>query len=1291
MNFKMRTAIIGSFLFLFCLILPLNETKAQTPGLMFRYLTTSDGLCFDDVRCVFQDSKGFMWIGTDGGVDRYDGVGFKNFTQLIRDTTDNLLQGVTGIAEDDPGNLWFINDTNGLVMINKYHAFVKRFVHDPGDNRSLSNKHIRKIFNDSHNNLWISTLGGGLNLFNRKDSTFIRFTADSANPSAIASNYLSDITEDQQGNIWISTIDGYLIRKDYRTGRFHNIRITKEGFTFYADMRINVPGLYIDAENQVWCAWKEALYCYNPKTEEIKQFNLKLNDASSPFHFITFINEIEEGVLTIGTFNSGLFLYDIKRDKLTEFLPDPGNPYAISSNRLSYIYHSAEGVWWIGTYNDGLNIYSRNYVRFPSLTNMVDTKYIKDTRNSVYSLAETPDQRILLGTENNGIFIFDKDNRSLQPAIPELNDCVIFDIFRDKFNNFWISTWINGLYQYNWNKQKLKRIESLPVYTPPDFLNSLSRFFIDRRNRQWFGSMNQGLMLYEPESNTSRLFQNIPGKKATISNNMIYKIFEDRSGNIWVGTSNGLNLYDPVSGSFIQKAITVKNAGNIKNLIVHDIYQSKDGRLWIGCDRGLLMYDQENDQYKLFKMSASGKSVLVLKILEDNSNILWLGTSAGPHSYNPATGKITNYGLIDGITYMSNNPCSGLKSSNGYLYFGSQKGVIIFDSPNIRKDTLGPPVFFTDILINDVPIEIGSKSPDVHVSVSDLKKIVLKYNQSNINFKFVALSFNNPQANRYAYQMVGYDKNWIEVGNTTHAHYRNLSPGKYIFRVKASNSHGVWNETGASIEIIIKQPLWRNIWFRIGLAVFMLSVVVLIYYNRMRNLKRNKLLLEGIVKSRTKELNEANITLTEQHTELVQQHEEITTQNELLSQMSQEILKQNSELEQHRTNLEKLVVERTRELEIAVQKAKESDRLKTAFLANMSHEIRTPMNAIVGFANLLKDSDLEPSERNEFIDVINANSETLLVLIDDILDLSLIESNQLNIRREIFNVNEMLDNMVSSYSLMNKKRQLSISLNNQLHEESLQLNSDKIRIKQILVNLINNAYKFTEKGSIEIGLSTRGAFLTFFVKDTGIGIEEAELDAIFERFRKSETSNNTLYRGAGLGLAISKSMAHLLGGDLYAESIIGKGSTFFLLLPLTDLSKIEPDHGDFVLPKNFTIGSGRAILIVEDERANYMYAKKMLEKLDVQIQWVENGLEAVRLIQSGAKFHMILMDIKMPVMDGFEATKNIKSLNPEQIVIALTAYARPEDRQHFMKAGFDDYLAKPIKPNDFLNVIRQYL
>jgi CheY-like chemotaxis protein len=239
-----------------------------------------------------------------------------------------------------------------------------------------------------------------------------------------------------------------------------------------------------------------------------------------------------------------------------------------------------------------------------------------------------------------------------------------------------------------------------------------------------------------------------------------------------------------------------------------------------------------------------------------------------------------------------------------------------------------------------------------------------------------------------------------------------------------------------------------------------------------------------------------------------------------------------------------------------------------------------------------------------------------------------------------------------------------------------------------MANLINNAYKFTERGCIELGLKMQHNDLAIYVKDTGIGIGEVDLAIIFNRFRKSDIRNSTLYRGTGLGLAISKALAQLLGCKLKVESEVGKGSVFSLILPYTLVSEEDALTNTFSRQHDLLKWTGKNILIVEDEQANYLYVKQMLSKTDAGIYWAENGLEAVKLASSGIHFHLILMDIKMPVMDGFEATKIIKSNLPGQIIIALTAYARPEDRNHFISAGFDDYLTKPIKPNDFMGVIR---
>ena len=1273
--------ILVSFLF--------NGTAAgQAPNLNFRYLNSRNGLTSDDVRCIFQDKEGFMWFGTEGGIDRYDGKNFQNYFSLIRDTTNNLLQNIRGVCDDSFGGIWFVNDTNGLVLMNRMNESVKRFRVDRKNPRSLSSNNIRNIFEDSRKNFWITTMDGGLNLFNRKDSSFIHFLHDSTDQTSIGSNRISCIAEDHNGMIWLTSPDGLLIRLDPVTRKFENIKITSTSLFFWTS--INMPSLYIDEDNTVWYADNRDLYSYNQKNRKIILHALSTSSKDfQQFTFITSIFELEKSLFLIATFNSGLFLYNAKTGKSIHYSLNPANPFGIGSNHLTDIYRSHDGVIWIGSSENGINIYSKNSLRFPQLVNIVNSNYLQFSNHSTYSFCELPDKRILMGTENNGILEYNPEDNSVREFLNELGNYSVFDIGRDTQGYLWICAWINGLYRYDLKSNALRKIKSMPGL-PSTFLQNVVRYYEDSKNRHWMGTMGQGLGMNDGKKNLWQVYANDVADSTSLNDNIIYKITEDSKGNIWIGTGKGLAVYDPEHNSFRRIKLEDRDGKGFGNITILDIFEDHEKRLWIGSGMTLHLYVPQTGTFRSYVQKIKNDYVAVNRIFEDENHRLWLGTNAGIYSFDPELESFTNYGITDGTYFLKHNPSAGLKASDGKIYFGNARGVTVFNPEDIADDTLIPPVFITSIRVNDVELTMHAKNPLIRQPVMYTGYIKLNHKQSTLAFSFASLNYSNPDANQYAYQLEGYDRDWVKAGNSNTAYYAYLPPGKYVFKVIASNSHGYWNSSGKQIIVIIKPPVWRTLWFRILAVLVVISAILLFYLNHIKSLRQHKIILEGIVSSRTRELNEANTVLTEQHEELVQQHEEITSQNEMLSQMSQEILKQNAELEQHRSHLEKLVVERTHELEVAVKKAEESDRLKSAFLANMSHEIRTPMNAIVGFANLLKDNDLEPEEKNEFIDVINANSEILLVLIDDILDLSLIEANQLTIRKEVFSVNEILDHLSSSYSLMNKKDNLDIRLNNELHGMNIRINSDRIRIRQILSNLLNNAYKFTEKGFIELGLRRNGDFLSFYVQDTGIGISKKEIDRIFERFRKSDAKTNTFYRGTGLGLAISKALAHLLDGNLSVESTLGKGSVFYFQIPWSQATMETPLVTQEIMNPITQNMKGKDIMIVEDEQANYLYAKKMLSKINVNVHWAENGLEAINMISAGMNFHLILMDIKMPVMDGFEATKAIKAKNPDQIVIALTAYARPEDRIRFMKAGFDDYLAKPIRPNDFIGVIRKY-
>lgn len=437
---------------------------------------------------------------------------------------------------------------------------------------------------------------------------------------------------------------------------------------------------------------------------------------------------------------------------------------------------------------------------------------------------------------------------------------------------------------------------------------------------------------------------------------------------------------------------------------------------------------------------------------------------------------------------------------------------------------------------------------------------------------------------------------------------------------------------------------------------------------------------------------DADITdLKKAEFEIMQRGEEIQAQNE-------KIVLQNEELEKHRNNLEELVKKRTRELEKAKEKAEEANRLKTSFLSNMSHEIRTPMNAIVGFSAILKGTECTNEERNLCIEQINTNSEVLLNLINDIVDLSKIQSNQLDLNYCKVEVNSLLDEIFETYNssrFIENKTRISLVCN-KFSAADIWINTDKTRLKQILSNLLNNALKFTTLGVVEFGYKIGNKdYIEFFVSDTGIGIPREKLDIIFARFTKIEDDKTSIYRGAGLGLAIAHNLVLLLKGKMWVKSEINKGSTFYFTLPydLTikdTLVKKQNDQIELDLSKyawdKFTI------LIAEDEETNFLFLKTLLVKTGIRVLWAKNGVEAVSFFKDNyTRVNLVLMDIKMPEMNGIQALSHIREINQEIKVVAQTAFAMNNEIEEIKRNGFNDYIVKPIRLRELLSIISKYL
>lgn len=678
-------------------------------------------------------------------------------------------------------------------------------------------------------------------------------------------------------------------------------------------------------------------------------------------------------------------------------------------------------------------------------------------------------------------------------------------------------------------------------------------------------------------------------------------------------------------------------------------------------------------------------SKTIYSILEDDSGNLWMGTHNGIVKYNRTRGTFTNfnksYGL-QGKVFEINAFC---KASDGIMYFGGSNGLNKFNPAVTFRKKYNAPIVISSVSVFDHVLA---------VDVTEFREIKLSLDDKYISFNYALLDYSDPISNHYAYMLENFDKDWTYCENRHFANYTYLPPGNYIFKVKGTNMDNDLSKEEVSIRLIIPKPYWKQGWFITLMIVLGISVIFSAYLLRVNFIRQNEKRLLKVVRQKTTDLRDAYEILEKQKIE-IEKH------NEKLIQQRNKISLQNKELEQHRQNLENLVKERTKDLEEAKQKAEESDHLKSAFLANMSHEIRTPLNAIVGFTDLIANDEYDKEDLNDINGIIKNNSNALLQLINDIIDISKIEANQIEIHQKEFFINEFLYTLFQTYQsqLVNLNfagnSHVSLKLYLDYLNEDLKIISDPFRIEQVLNNLFNNACKFTKEGTIELGyqIINNKKDIRFFIKDTGIGISKENISVVFDRFRKIEDDKTKIYRGTGLGLSISLNLAKLLGGKMALESEPGKGSMFYFDLPLVIAgSKMISDKNKTEKKTVLPDWRKKTILLVEDEDSNFKVLKAILKNTGAAIVRAEDGITAVDLFTGGKyRFDLVLMDIKLPGMNGIEATRRIRDFDRSVPVIAHTAYAMHDEEKEIMQAGFNDYLTKPVLGSVLFEKLSEYL
>lgn len=820
-------------------------------NIRFEHISLEEGLSQSVINAVLQDRKGFLWVGTDDGLNRYDGYGFTIFKPDTNNPASLSDRTITTLAQDAQGFIWIGTRQGGLNRYDPVSGTFTHFMHNEVDSQSVASNHILSLFADE-TGIWVGT-DNGLNFLDFSSGRFTYYHSSEEDPAderSLSGNIIRALYKDSRNRLWVGTGNGGLNMYEPQTGNFQAFKHNKLDRKSISSNR--VLSLTEAPDGSIWVGTANGLNQLNVESGEFKRYeNSRYLENSLAGTTVNALLIDQGGSLWVGT-NRGLDRFEARSGRFIHHQSQPGIPNSLSNNQVISIYEDDSGVIWVGTFGGGLNKYNRQQDRFAYYRH--DPNDINSlSSNFIMSLFADRADNLWIGTLDNGLsrldletdsFVHFKNNPNERSS---LSSNFVHSLYVDSTGTLWVGTG-KALDRFNPLSERFTNYSPPVTHENESVTFSVAAIYEDSQSNFWVGS-TQGLFLFDRSTKIFSKFNLNETERSSRDGFSITTIAEGKAGYLWVGAfDGGLRRVHLDTGFISHYENDPGNGDSIGNNSILCLFRDSRGVLWVGTNGGgLSHYNPETDTFTNYTENSGLPNNVIYGILEDGKGNLWLSTNYGLSRFNPQEESFRNFTVSDGLQSNEFNQNAYAIDSDGIMYFGGINGLNVFEPREIRDNPYPPRISLTSVTFDGTPL-LDDQTPEYR------REIILQWPNDSFEFEFTSFAFEQPGKNRYAYMLEGFDPDWIEIDSRRNGRYTNLPGGTYTLRLRGSNSDGIWNETSETIQVVVVPPFWETWWFSILLVLVLSGAAAGGMRWRVKNIESRTLELERLVRIRTADL-----------------------------------------------------------------------------------------------------------------------------------------------------------------------------------------------------------------------------------------------------------------------------------------------------------------------------------------------------------------------------------------------------------------------------------------------------